>query len=443
MTTIIPPQIEYKPTYPTANPRYRHYKVNMFNEQSSSVTITGTTTRDIFFKMPAETVFNLAESYLSYQIAPAAATNYTWVNEDTFDFATQAYFGNRGSTELCNLQYANRYVKIARKMQTPYEEFITNDSSSLLYPSNTAAGTIPNILPVGTTVTNYVEPAHTAVSTLNVALVPRTRLFPLKGLCDTIFAVNKDLFFGNQEMYARFTVGPGNQIAWSSGSATDPSAAALAGITGNVVFNNVYLYLACETNELIAESVKNKVNTTGLRLDIPSTTSFFNSTTTTNANITIPMTANYGKKLRRIMHTVWDPTESVNTAMDCSNVNGSKMSSYTTWFDNKTLQDERQSCLQRTAFLPNEDDWRINKRYFKGSVIQNRVQYTQNWAHIDSWHEPGKVGEEQNLEEGVELRNNNKVWSIQGTVTANISHYTFATFTREIQIDKMGIHFVE
>jgi hypothetical protein len=207
----------------------------------------------------------------------------------------------------------------------------------------------------------------------------------------------------------------------------------------------VFLFLAVEQNQLIVDSVINKVLTQGLKLNMPYTTAFRNGSTGTVANIQIPLSQQYGRKLKRVLNTVWDPTESANTAMDCSNVAGSKITSYNTYLDQRQLQDYPLLTAAPSATAINADDWRENHKYCENSVIQNRAVYQLSWFHCDQFYEPGiaeKLGvPEDNLDDGLPM-DAPKLYALQATTAAACTHYTFATFVRSIQIDRTGVNYV-
>ena len=142
-------------------------------------------------------------------------------------------------------------------------------------------------------------------------------------------------------------------------TAASPATGATA-VAGNITVQNIYLFLAVEQNQLIVDSIIHKVMSSGLRLNIPYTTAFRNSSAGTIANIQIPLTQQYGKKFKRMLHTVWNATESVNTAMDCVNFAGSKIVSYNTYLDQRQLQDYPLSTASPSATALNVDDWREN-----------------------------------------------------------------------------------
>jgi hypothetical protein len=328
-------------------------------------------------------------------------------------------------------------------MKTSLTDFLANDNTSQLYPCNTAAGqgapsvANPTATNAPTSATNYIEPRYLQTTGLNATSVS-TRLYNLAGIKDTIFSVDKDLYIPT-DMYARFTCGVGNQFTFTSTSATDPTAGAAA-TTLAITVQNMYLFLAVEQNQLIVDSVMHKVLNGGLKMTIPYTTAFRNSSTGTIANIQIPMTQQYGKKLKRMIHTVWNGTEAGNTALDCANANGSKITLYNTYLDQRQLQDFQLSTLNSTTTAVLEDDWRENQKFCWNSVLQNRAMYQLNWFHCDSWVEPGRnyYGDDSNEDDGLAM-DSPKLWMIQATTTnATYTHYNFATFVRHIIIDRSG-----
>ncbi len=90
----IPSQIKYQPV-DSVNNRYRHLRIPMTNIPAGLFQITAATSQLCEWKLPSN-VYSLAQSYIGYQIvAPAqGVSDYAWFNEDTFDLASTAYFGN-------------------------------------------------------------------------------------------------------------------------------------------------------------------------------------------------------------------------------------------------------------------------------------------------------------------------------------------------------------
>lgn len=437
---VIGPQLNYK-VVNEHNPKYRFLRLSMSNKTGTSFTITSTTSDLIEFKLPTHAVYNLAQSYIGYEISvPAQGANTNvWFHEDCADIAQTVYFGNNAGLDVCNLNFANRYTKIARKLKTSISDFLSNDNSSQLYPCNSlGASNYHPATAVGTT--NYIESKYMSVGFINTASTA-ARFYPLSGFKDTILATDKDVFFPN-DMYLRITTPNGNQICYfNTSSATDPTAGTPTAVAGNITIQNVFLYLAVEVNDLVKHSVMNLVATKGLSLSVPYVTSFRNSTTGTVGNIQLQLTQQFGKRLKRIMHTVWHGTETLNTAMDCTNLNQGKIVTYNTYLDNQQLQDLLISTS--TATKPIQDDWRENAKYCDNTCIYNKLIYQTNFFHIDQFYEENKKTNvpEDNLQDGLPM-NATRLWQIQSTTSnATWIHYTFAVFGRSLLINSQGAIF--
>lgn len=441
-------QLNYKPVH-EANPKYRTMRIPLNNLTGSTTTLTATETRLLEFKMP-NCVYNLAQSYIGYSIAipTSGAPNANWVQEDSFEICSQIYFGNASGMDLCNLNNVSRYVKVARKIKTKFNDFITNDSTSGLYPSNVQASA--NYYPVagqnsGNTLTgviNYIEPAYLSATALN-GVVAKDRLFKLGDIPETIFANDKDIYIPT-DMYLRVTAGPVNNFAFYSTAIDNPSTGASA-LAVTTTLNNIYLYLSVETNDLIIQSVMSKVLTSGLSLNIPYTTSFRNSSTGVVANVNIPLSSQYGSKLKQILTLVYNGTDSTNTTQDNGDYNGTKLLTYNTFVNNRQLQDNKISCSAGTnGIVANWDDYRENSKYIKGSVIQNKAMYAQNWFHLDRFFEENKstLIDEYNRQDGLDM-SQPILWQLQAT-TANgtWAYYNYATFNRNVVFDKSGFQIV-
>ena len=132
-TVLRPDVVNYK-TVPMHNGRYRMRKLPLNNLTSATVPVAAASTTLVEWKIPANTVFNPARSVIEYQIlydAPAAKGN--WTFEDTFEICQSIQFGNASGTLLTDLQFANNYVSVARKIDTSLEVLDGSDSTSGLY----------------------------------------------------------------------------------------------------------------------------------------------------------------------------------------------------------------------------------------------------------------------------------------------------------------------
>jgi hypothetical protein len=453
--STLPNQVNYKPIA-EVNPRYRFQRLALNNITGNQITnISNGAQTLIEWKLPIS-VYNLSRSYMTYEYSfpVQSSTTASWSNEDTFE-GSSIQFGTGGGLNLCDLQYSNNYVKIARKIDTPFTDYITNDPTQALYPNQfykdgagfnylPAAVTMPTNNPYGIAAGSWgvgtggsIESQYLVPSALNAAQV-RYRQLPLHAFKETIFALDKDLYFG-MEMYIRIQVGPGSKLAFVSTDVTVPATGA-ANLIVPPNMNNIYLYLAVEQDQSIIDAVISSYHKGMLKFQMPYTTAFRNSSSGTVANIQLQLTRQYGKRVKRIMHTVWNATESANTMYDCNNWNGEKIASYQTFLDNKPLQDFISSCAlagSATDVL-GMDDWRNNLEHCDKSVILNAGVYQTNWFHMDKFSIDNVNADDANLDVGL-LLDTVKLWQIQcTTANANLVHYTYITFLKDVACTTSG-----
>jgi len=433
----------------------------MNNHASASVDIQPTSTELLEWKLPSQ-VYNLARSYIAYSLAVPGETDYAQMTfEDTFDIAQSATFGSAGGIDIVNIANLQNYVKIARKIDTSVEDYMGNDNMSQLYrcDSEVAYNKLPFQHTAGNYdgVDNYIEPRYTveghvhdsaANPPVNGTLY-RYRQFPLGAIPGTLFAVDRD-FYSPVEQYLRITAGVGKKIALSTKDTSEPDELASATKTPDkVTINQCYLYLAMEQNLEVVAHMHNKYRSGQLRFTIPYTTGFKNTGAQRageTTNIQIQISQQYGKRLKRILHTVWNNKEEGATAYDCTNRDGSKIESYQTFLDSLPIQDRILSCKRPSGSNLNSDDWFENKRYLdKRSCILSKEMYALNWFHIDQWHEPHDKASslpDVNIDEGL-IMDTPKSWTISAKAGASgLVHYTWVEFMREIEVTVAGPGFV-
>ena len=466
----------------TNNPKYTYLKIPMSNLPTGLVnSITATTTQLLEWKLPSSRVYNLSRSYISGNINfPAqGASKYTWMFEDSLSIANQIRFGTAGGLDLVNLTNANNYSKIAMKLNTPIDKLLTAGEKDGLYKCNSAFDA--NIVPGGRNRTgganmtyaatdNYIEPGYSSTSDANTAYNKYFQI-ELGKYAGTMLAVDRD-FFCPTEMWFRMEAGPGDKMAFMStcsraaampSPGVDPNpvfpfqppasnpAAGAASLAAPPTLNNVFLHLAVEQNKVINATMLNLFENHALRFQIPYTVCLkqvggaANSTT----NISHQLSNTYGNRLKRITHTVWNGQEKFNTAYDISNFNGEKIESYQTFLESRALQDRVLTCLQPSGVNMNSDDWMENRRFCtKDSCITSQGCYATNWFHMDQFyeaHDKDKSLPECNLEEGLPMKIP-MTWQITANIPsgglAGLVHYTFAEFSRIVDIAPEGPKFI-
>ena len=234
------PQVEYALISSLA-PRYKWLKVPLNNFTVPEIKIGATTNTMLEWKLPTQ-VYNLSRSVIEYAERVPAQPKQTVVWEDAFTLASSISFGAAGGMDLVNLQGAQKYSKIMRKINTDLDEMLTNDQTSGLYSSNVLAS--QNIVPytldsesspagLHRGVVNYLENRY--VNTLvNWAADPpvgaiggidRYRRIPLGIYKGTLLGDDRDFYGGTQEMYLRVNAGPGDMMAFHATKALEPSVA--------------------------------------------------------------------------------------------------------------------------------------------------------------------------------------------------------------------------
>ena len=85
--------------------------------------------------------------------------------------------------------------------------------------------------------------------------------------------------------------------------------------------SNLQLYLACETNLDIVNTLKQQMMTSGLRMPIPFVTIVKNGGlgAVTPQTVQITIGTEKGAKIKKIVHSIFNTQESKNTAIDHSN----------------------------------------------------------------------------------------------------------------------------
>jgi hypothetical protein len=307
---------------------------------------------------------------------------------------------------------------------------------------------------------SYIEPKYTAYGVIGsgdatglLGRLDRYRQIPLGIFSGTLLGVDRD-FFSPTEMSLRLLTNIGDKMAFTcvNGNAMFPGAVSVANVPGNtcstagqgITVNNCYLYLCVEQNENIVQSMFDQYRSGQLSYSIPYLTSFrlTGGAATSQTNLQIQLSNMYGKKLKRILTTVWNPIERINTAYDCANTNGLKIASYQTMLNSRPLQDRILNCSRPNLLAIAQDDWLENVRFMdKNSCYTSKEMYGLNWFHIDQFYEPRDSNQlpEVNLSEGLEMIAP-ITWQFSALTgaTAGLIFYIFAEFQRDIQIGPGG-----
>ena len=441
-------------THYQASGKYRYARVFLDSGSNGS---GGVITLDTIgglaakFKLPAE-VYNLSRSYLSYttnMAAPAAKCSVAYTDV-ALPWVQSIQLGTMGNFNIVDLQNSNLYSRIARKLDTSLDDFESSDIFSGLTKSDlTSANYVPSGytslvgnslgVPVGAPALVAPSPNEPLYSRSSVAATPMQQQYnvPLSSFTNTLLSMPQDMYFGANSMYLTFNTAPSAKVGYVATAANNPIVGA-APLETQPVISNLCLYLALEKDEVIANNIKRLYNSGQFKFMIPYTYSFKTSSNgVVDFNVSHNFTPQQGKKLKRVLYVPMPVTETLNVAYDHSNYSGSKIANYQTHLNSNPIQDSKLNCIQASNAAPGLvlDDWRENKQICKGSVIQGPASYQLNWFHCDSFcgkNESPSVPDSQ-IFEGLDM-DTDKLWTMTINVpsAANLSHYVFATFAREL-----------
>lgn len=471
--SVLAPQNQYKDINLRV-PRYRYARIPLNNLSSATVALNPTSTTLLEWKLPASSCYNLSRSYIAYQWAcPALANNYSVTFEDGCDFRT-AYFGNGSGLGIVDLQYADQYINTVRPIKTKFIDFLSMDQLNQFYPCNQLASS--NLYPfskdglsAGTDnggINNYIEPQHLYIgSTVNTA-VNIARYFPLNAVKDTVFEMDKDLVFGT-DMYLRMWTNYLQRMGFQTTTPSNPNANQTQ-LTAAVNASNVYLYLAIEENLDIRNSLMSALASGSIKMSIPYTYAYRFSVAgqSASANVSLTLTKNYGRSVKRIMIVPCNAQEYTQYAYDHSNVNGTKVNQLQTTMDGRPLTDYILNCYNPYSTVNPAgvawanpvnfaDDWREARKFLQESCINSYPAYQNNWFYADAWGVmPGEsrcVIPSENINDGFDLlHSGDHIYSMSaltaalGTATNNcytngLIVYLYVLFNRTLEIQPDGI----
>ena len=446
-------QLDYK-KIEASNPSYRMTKLLPLQSTPAApntlISTSGGT--ETIIELPV-VAMNLNKSILHFTLTPPAngAGTYNWMYLDAMNCFQQVQLYNRTGTLLCDLQQPQNYTKVVWKADIPYDQFRNFDTFSnntgsgrFLRPTNAANGSTTQgfvaVRPDGTSTSmNYIENSYLEVAAANTAGPVLDFSFPLAMIKNSIFDVDKDIFF-NEIMILRLVWGPSSKVGYYSNSATNPNSSPIAFNSGCDV-QNIYLFLATERNQEIIGELKEEVSMSGFSIPIPFIYSFKTvNSSSTNQSSTLRITRGHGARLLKVYHSLFNPNESSYTAYANTTINGSTtyLQNFYTQIDNYRLQDFNVDLALNT-------DWAILQRKLEGSITFNSNIYRFNWFWVDDFTSAGPTADESdptadNRLEGIDLDAEKRYDFIayMNSPTA-FNHYDFVITQKMLAISNAGM----
>ncbi|MFM7859786.1 MAG: hypothetical protein ACKO96_49605, partial [Flammeovirgaceae bacterium] len=247
-------------------------------------------------ELPAGKGYNLANSVLYFNLAFSAsgAGNFNWLPVDFCPVIHRIQLYTRGGVNLADITNLHKYLNLVQKVELKNERLANRSQTDFLYPNNSLPSTAPALRPSTSTAAvvqpsfkAYVEPSYAVVGAANNATPSNLYQLKLGDIPHSIFSLDKDLYF-NEVLVLRIEFASGQSFAWYSTANTNPAVGPSVAIATNITISKLSLYLAIETDEVIVQELRNKVNSTGLNVLIPYVWQFKNPiSTSTSHNVSL------------------------------------------------------------------------------------------------------------------------------------------------------------
>jgi hypothetical protein len=412
-----------------STPRYKFNNRALQSNSNTTISVGGGLVYT--FELPAN-VYNLSESVVQFLITPAltglGAGNYNTIHAQ-LPFRRITLSNSRGA--IVDLQEVHKYFDLVKRHDIPNQAFNTTPK--------TGSGTIPfegigksnliadNLRPLAGTTLGIDEPRYLFEGGNNTATPLMAWSFKMKLLVDTLFSVDKDIFF-NEIMYLRFYSLEVGQCGYYGTTVVTVATGALNVAMG---ISNFIFQLAEEQNELLVNQVKELYNAGELSIMFPDVISDKFSLSTTSQTFTKTYRQSDGKLLKRIITAPYNATESSATTYDHSNASAAKITSYYTKINGVRVQDNNLICASY-------DDWVLVKDRLKGSMIANTEDFNFNWRHEENFMDDGavrdKLNTSSNIVGGLEI-NKDITFDLYAT-TANANYFwsVYSIVYRQLKI---------
>lgn len=433
VNSFVNPQNDYSVKRQDISPSYKFSKLY---QQTGGQTVTiDTSNPETFFELPPR-VMNLSRSILKFTATPSAlAANSNWLFQDCVAGVRQIQLMTRGGVILCDINNLDHYTKIVLKSDVrksdSHEIDIAGNVNNTRY--GVVSGTLTTYRYDGAEANPSVyKPVYVTPSTsLNSATPVLNMELPLSQIKNTIFGLDKDLYF-NEVLLIHIVWNPYTSWGFNSTSITDPTAGAAA-LAANIAITNLSLNLALQNNFLISEGIISAVQSQGMSLVIPYVYPFKYSATgtPTSQNVTLRINGSYGRHLKKIYHSLFNATETIATRFLNTNVNQTNIVSYYTMIDNERRQ-------QFDVVTANNDDYDYVHKNLFGSLIANCDIFRYNWFVFEKFDDDRDTSTDC-VDSGLPLNVEHK-WDFVGTTSAaNYNHYTFIVTSRMLSVMPQGI----
>jgi hypothetical protein len=288
--------------------------------------------------MPASTT---AENYLNGPVheTAAAATDVELIGRK---FGPSNDSLNAGTALLLG-SYSSRFIRGGGTIATPQ----TNGSRSYQQLQNSAD---------------------------NAAITYKVQLNLGDAFPHSIFALNKDLYFGGELLRLKVHWKNTQGISYTCSTVDDDAAPTAAAVAH--VMSNVYCHLAVENDPEVAAMVTARVLQAGVQLQIPYIHVRNQVTSASTAkSVTNKYNLGHGRRLNRLYTSGFRPNAPLYINNN-NNVQSVTITSYDTSIDGVKQMDYAWTL---------DHYWLHNASMFKGSAVMNVEMAAQSYVHIENF----------------------------------------------------------
>lgn len=453
METDISPQLDYK-MIPSTHPLYKFHKVAP-NTGAMSQVLSSTGSEETRFEIPAE-VFNFSKSFIEFTLTiPALGGGIIPnINMDTFGLFRSLRLAT-STGDICSINDVGYFIKMVLPYNLSQKEYksLPPHSNGISWgtfiqrsDNPTGANNFPYITNgASNSPINYEDQIHFNNGTAANAIATYSIRFQFSLLKDSLFAMDKDLFFG-QNLSLYITWNSFEQSMW--GSTDTQGKAGVTSLGANVpTVNNLQLFLAQEKNLEVIASLKEKVYKEGMSIQIPIVKP--NSWTpngVTSYTPSILYSSADGHRLLRVYFSIFNGSKVRNV--------GFENSALSEVAPNKGLKTTGLSLMaplldnnRLTNFdlnLAKFDDYYSIRDLLSGGMFVVPLQYYNSWTYLVSFGRntlnPYPDIDPMNIQDGIDLSVNRKL-EFQNTYLAANSgvHQFYSIIQRVLNITPNGI----
>jgi len=446
--------LKRKNVWPSTN-SYKYIQVPAWN--NPNVTLD-TSQQTVQFKIPTNSnAINLPKTYLRFdlEIPAPGANRHTWIWADFVSAIRDIRLTSSNGEIIAEIKEANHYLagilpaetSIKELQSLPVTQVSNHGMTEAIQPAYVASQKLMNGNVTGQ---SLIEPRATIVSDANSAYTIKFYI-PLGAFKNTHLDYPKDLWYPDTlNLDVSFDIR--SKVAFYATANNNPSTGTSA-FPANINVNNLFLYVAVNTNPEVVEDLQKLVLTKGLDLKIPYVLYQTQNRQTSQHQFQFFISKNSGKKLLKIYWIPFNNVASSATAYlkyDHSSLAvsatfgtdyGAKVTRFTTNFGGRTLQ-------EKPIEISKYEDYLAMKGHLEESTVHNLKYYAYKWFWCENYTSHKLWENISDLNVGLPITED-LVYDVDATVSTsadalsnggNLKHYIYCVVMRDLHIGKDGVY---